>query len=352
MIFSKKKWRLIILWGISIILLIFLFRIRMELKSILSPFIVAMLFAYILNPLVNFIQNKKISSRFLSVILVYVILFSLIIIIGWSIIPALVVETRKLIIEIPNYTNQVQNIVLQFRESSLNQLPEGFSNVFDENIRRIEEVIINSFTSITEIIVNFFSRILNIVMIPVLTFYFLKDKDFFKGNLINLIPRRWKSKILEIAKDSDRVIGEFLRGRIIVAIFVGIFTAIGLKMLGINYAIVIGLVAGIVDIIPYFGPLIGAIPAVIIAFLQGPIKAIWVIALFFIVQQVEGDIIAPKVIGTSVGLHPVTIILVLLIGGTFFGIIGLILAVPVAAIMKVIVEHIIDYIATTNNHSE
>src|SRR5690554_2988009 len=103
MFFSKKKWRLIILLGISIIILIFLYRIRIKLKSILSPFIVAIMFAYILNPLVNFIQNKKISSRLLSVILVYIALFGLIIIIGWSIIPALFVETRKLIIELPNY---------------------------------------------------------------------------------------------------------------------------------------------------------------------------------------------------------------------------------------------------------
>lgn len=352
MLFSKKRRRTIILCSLGIAFFIFLFRIRIELKSILNPFILAILFAYLLNPLVNFVQNKKIFSRLFSVIIVYILLFSLMIIIGWSIIPALVVEMRKLIIELPNYTKQLQNIIFQFKESNLSRLPDAFSNIFDSNIIKIQEVVINSFTKIIEVIASFFSKIVNIVMIPVLTFYFLKDKDFFKAKLIYLIPKRWKSKILEVAKDSDRVIGRFLRGRIILCIYVGIFTALGLNILKINYAIVIGLVAGIFDIIPYFGPVIGAIPAIIIAFLQEPIKVIYVIVWLFIVQQIEGDIIAPKVIGSSVGLHPVTIILALLAGGTFFGIVGMILAVPFVAIIKVIGEHTIDYIASMDHYVE
>ena len=122
----------------------------------------------------------------------------------------------------------------------------------------------------------------------------------------------------------------------------GVSTTIALALLKINFAFIIGMLAGLADIIPYFGPVIGIIPAVFFAILESPIKALWVIIIFTIIQQVENDIITPKVVGESVGIHPVTVMLSLIIGGRFFGILGMVLAIPVVAILKIIYSHFVE----------
>lgn len=140
----------------------------------------------------------------------------------------------------------------------------------------------------------------------------------------------------------DKSISQFIRGRIIVGIFVGITTTIALFILNIDFAFSIGMLAGIADIIPYFGPVIGIIPAVFFALLEGPLKALWVIITFTTIQQIENNIITPKVVGESVGIHPVTVIISLILGGGFFGILGMILAIPVVAVVKILYSYIVE----------
>ncbi len=349
MTFSKKKWQLLFLIIIGILFFILIFRIRGELMEILSPFIWSIIFAYLLNPLVNFLQEKKVN-RSLAILITYLLLTGVFIVIGWAIIPVIIKETKNLMGDLPYYTEQVQDFLFMIRKSTETQLPGIFNDFIENSISSVESRIVNGVRSVSITIVDFFSGVLDIVMIPIVTYYFLKDKEYFNKIVIQLIPKKWRTKVIEMAKDSDRVIGGFIRGKIIVAIFVGVLTAFGLYLLNINYAIIIGIITGIIDIIPYFGPVIAAIPATMIAFFQNPIKVVWVIILFVIVQQIEGDVIGPKVIGSSVGLHPVAIIFSLLMGGTFFGVIGMIVAVPVAGTVKVIGKHIINYIATNDDN--
>lgn len=347
--FPKKKKQLFLLILAGILFFMLLFHIRENLKSILSPFVWAIVVAYLLDPLVNFIQRERLK-RSLAILIVYLLVIGMFIIIGWSIVPAIIEETKKLIIDIPYYAEQIEEFLLIVRESSESQLPGSVNSLLENSIATVEDLIINGIRNIYLSVVSFFSGILNIVVVPVVTYYFLKDKEYFTKLIIQFIPKRWRTKIIEVAKDSDKVIGGFIKGRIIIAIFVGIFTVLGLYLLGIDYAIIIGILTGIIDIIPYFGPVIAAIPAIIIAFFQSPIKVVWVIILLFIIQQVEGDIIAPKIMSSNVGLHPVIIIFSLLIGGTFFGIMGMILAIPATATIKVIGKHVINYIATSNDN--
>ncbi|MCR1897947.1 AI-2E family transporter [Irregularibacter muris] len=343
MIFKRRTWLLGLFYVIVFLILYFLLKIRAQLFSILSPFIIAIAFAYLLNPLVNFVQKKGVG-RFYSVLLVYLLFIGLIVILGWSVIPTIVDETSKLVSDLPDYAEQVQKIVKNFRESSKNQLPESINNIINQNINRIEDIAIHSLQKISSIVINFFSRFLNIIIVPILAFYFLKDKDEFKRRITLLIPQKWRTEILEISTSVDKVLGSYIRGQILVATFVGGSTAIGLYLLDVKYALVIGLIAGIVDVIPYFGPVIGAVPAMIVAFIQQPIKALWVLILIAIIQQLESGIVSPKIIGSSVGLHPVAIILSLFIGGSFFGVVGMILAVPFTATIKVIGTHLMNYI--------
>lgn len=342
---KNKKWIKWLIYVIGIIIIYLIFTIRVKLLSILNPFILAIVLAYLLNPIVNFVENKGVK-RILSVLIVYLLFIAIIVTLGWTIIPSIVDETSKLISDLPEYANQVQDFIKDFRESNQTRLPNSVNQIINDNVDKIETVAINSLKRISSFVIDFFSQFLNLILVPIIAFYFLKDKDKFKRGMISLIPQRWREEILDVSSDIDDAIGNFIRGQIIVALFVGGLSALGLYILKIKYALVIGVIAGLTNVIPYFGPFIGALPALIVALIQSPSKVLWVAGLFTIIQQTEGGIISPNIIGSTVGLHPVAIILSLLVGGSFFGIIGMILAVPVAATIKVIFKHIVKRITT------
>jgi predicted PurR-regulated permease PerM len=155
------------------------------------------------------------------------------------------------------------------------------------------------------------------------------------------IPKGIRDQVINISRDIDNLLSRFIRGQLIIAMIVGVLSIIALVVLKVQFAFLIGTIAGVTNIIPYFGPIIGAIPAIIVALLDEPMKAIWVIIAFFIIQQTESAILSPKIVGESVGLHPVFVILVLLIGGELFGVIGLIFAIPIAASIKIILNHLV-----------
>lgn len=188
---------------------------------------------------------------------------------------------------------------------------------------------------------------MNLVVIPIITFYFLNDKNYFIKKTYLTIPKKYRQDAKRLGKEIDRALGEFIRGRIIVAIFVGVSTTILLLVLRVDFALLIGMIAGAVDIIPYFGPVIGIIPAAFFALLESPVKALWVVLIFIGIQQIENNIISPKVIGEGMGIHPITIILSLIIGGGIFGILGMVFAVPVVAIVKILFSFIIEKLNTS-----
>ena len=138
----------------------------------------------------------------------------------------------------------------------------------------------------------------------------------------------------------DNSLGSFIRGQLLISAIVGILIAVGLSIMGVDFALIIGLIAGIFNIVPYFGPIIGAVPAVVFALLKSPLTAVYVVLLFAVVNQVESSIISPNILGEHVGLHPVTVIFSIISGGYLFGILGVILAVPVTSIVKVTLRYV------------
>jgi len=140
---------------------------------------------------------------------------------------------------------------------------------------------------------------------------------------------------LELCSRVNKVVGRFVRGQLIVSVVVGGLVALGLSLLGVRYALFLGVLAGLFDIIPYFGPVLGAIPALVLAFLRDPLTALWTLLMFVAVQQLEGSVLSPKIVGEQVGLHPLTVIFSVLAGGELLGVTGMLLAVPAAATVKV-----------------
>lgn len=351
---KKVKYRF---WIVLIIFIIILFIVKYHLivKRVFFILLFSIIFAYLLNPLVNIVEKKSIK-RVWAVLVVYLTIFFTLSIIFISIIPKIVEEFKSLMQILPSYINQIYSI---FNENyikytkNINNLPIellGIKDAVIENLLKIQNVIVNSTKQFTNSIISGFSKIVTFVLVPILAFYFLKDKELFSKKLCLSIPKEYRRDVIKISREIDFVLGKFIRGQLIVATFVGVATSISLMILRIDFALIIGLIAGLGDIIPYFGPIIGIIPAILFALLDSPGKAIWVIIIFTIIQQIEGNIVSPKIVGESVGIHPVIIIIILLIGGSLFGILGMLLAVPFAAIMKVIVSFIIEKITDNMRH--
>jgi len=189
------------------------------------------------------------------------------------------------------------------------------------------------------IVIGMFTRIISWILTPILTFYFLMDKDYFIERLKALIPKKNKEETIYLFKEIDTALSEFIRGRLLMAVAVGITTTIFLFAMGIEFAIVIGFITGIADIIPYIGPFLGFVPAVIFAFISSPIKALWVGIFFILIQWGENNILGPKILGKTTGMHPLTILLAIIVGGTMFGVLGMLLSVPFVSVMIILYRY-------------
>lgn len=334
----KKKIRIFILIIIPLILIILNFSI---LSSILSPFFISIIFAYLLDPIVDILEKKGFKRTF-SIVIVFFIFFFGIGIFAFYFIPILIKEISTLLQNIPQYSKGVQDIIHSIQNTLYkSNLPNGIKSIVTKNITLIESFISNSLDRAINTIINMFSNIFEIVIIPVITFYLLKDSDYFKKQLILLMPSKYRNNILALGIEIDTVIGKYIKGQIVTGFFVGALTTIVLLIINVRYALILGIFTGLVEIIPYFGPFIAAIPTVSIALIDSFRKAIFAVLGFIIIQQIENNFLTPKIIGDSVGIHPVYVILALIIAGKFFGIFGLIIAVPLFASIKLIIRYII-----------
>lgn len=348
---SKKYIINLFILILFIYILIKIYQEAAIIKELLYTVFISLILAYLLNPLVNLLEKRKIKRTY-GVLLVYIIGIAVITLLVITIVPNMVNELKILGEDLPIYFNDLNNLFNKYYNiytENMNNLPSEFTSIkdsIDQNISKIQGVMINSIKMVTTLIFSLLTKIISIILIPVLTFYFIKDKEYFKKKIILLIPKAFRNDIIHISRQINDVLSSFIRGQLIVATFIGIATSLGLLFLKIKFGVIIGLIAGIFSIIPYFGPIIGIVPAVLFALLDKPIKILWVVILFTLIQQFEGDILSPKIVGNSVGLHPITVMISLLVGGSLMGMLGLLLAVPIVAILKIIVNSIIERITS------
>ena len=337
MILTKKHVRLTIIVAFLIVGSYFIWLVR----NGLYPFIIGLFLAYLLNPAVCFLENKGIK-RCWAIVLVYLILFSILIGGGSQFIPMLVHELESFGDELPQMANKVEELIQMIQNQYQNSgLPFSMRVALDQTVVKVENEMQVFVTSVAQGIVNTLSHIIGLAISPVLAFYLLHDWYLIKEELLSLLPGRWRPEIISIFKDINKILNGVIRGQILIAVIVGVLVSIGLYLLDLRYALLIGILAGVLDVIPYFGAVIGAAPAVMMALLYSPILALKVAVLFLLVHQLEGTIIQPKILGESVGLHPLSVIFFVFIGGELGGLVGMLIGVPLAAIGKVLVRHVI-----------
>jgi len=298
----------------------------------------AVLLAYLLNPLVSVIEKRG-TPRTWAILLVYLALFFFTAGVFLYGVPRIIEQLDRLAETIPQYTRQVQEIVesVQSRYISLG-IPDGMRQIIDERIRWVEDIILQQVKLTIASLIGVAGYIFKMLLAPVLAFYFLKDLQLIKNKSISALPEEWRKDVTGLLHEIDQVLGSFIRGYLFVAAIVGGLTTVSMALLGVEFALMLGLVAGITELIPYFGPVIGAVPAVGLAILHSKWLAVKVAFAFLIIHQLEGNIISPKILGDKVGLHPLVVIFSLFTGGELYGLTGMLLAVPVTAVLRVILN--------------
>ncbi len=302
---------------------------------------ISIIIAFIINPAVNKLEEKKLT-RGQGTLLVYLSILLIFIVLGFIVVPKIHSEGKKFIVNLPDnfkfLMTKIEDIFNNFKtdNTSINSYIADFENTIQKAIGSFQKGLVSWLTSIFSSIQGGFSKIVGAVLVPIITFYFVVDKDKILKRVNDRIPDKYRDDFLYLYNNINIAMHDIVRGRFIMAIFVGIATMIMLFILRIEFAVVIGVITMIADIIPYFGPFLGFLPALLFALMQSPIKAIWVSVFFVLIQWIENNIVGPKVLGSSTGLHPLVILLSIIVGGGMFGVWGMILAVPIVAIILII----------------
>lgn len=333
---KKERWRWFFLVGVVFFGGILLLSVR----SILSPFIVAFILAYLLSPVVEGLIHRGLGRK----ISITVVFLGIILILGLTlffILPKLYMELSKLSAVLPGTVHAMEQYIQDFRSNFRSAgLPNQVVTVFDGHLGKGETFLAEKLQDFLETLPELLASTSLLILSPVIAIYLLADWKRIQTGFLRIVPQRWRVDWQRLIQDISHIVRCFLRGNLIVAVIVGILCGIGVKLVGMDYALLIGVLCGVFDLIPYFGPLIGAIPSILLGLIQSPIMAIKVAAVILVVQQIEGNIISPKLMGDSVGLHPLGIVFALLAGGELFGFWGMLFSVPLAAVLRVIIRHI------------
>lgn len=307
--------------------------------SLLYPFILAFLIAYLLNPIVSSLQKIGLN-RFWSILGVYVIFAAVLLLGGIFLVPLLIGELSALGQVIPQVMEKSKESLLWLNQFYLNTpIPEVMRQEIGNLFQLLQQEVNHTLTSLIGTVMFLFEHALDLLISPILAFYILYDWEQLFDQWLKRLPRSYHRPFIHLLKDLDIVLSGIIRGQLLVALIVGALATLVLWLMGLPYALLFGIIAGILDLVPYFGAFLGSLPGVAVALLDSPQKALQVALLFFLIQQVESCVICPRILGESTGMHPLSVIFFLLLGGELFGILGLLLALPVAAFGKVLLQH-------------
>lgn len=340
----------LLFWTIELLLLFlvlfvgtkitFLFQpIAILISTLFAPILVSVFLYFLFAPIIDFLERKKIP-RSIGIIILYVGLILIAVVSIVNVFPTLMEQFKDLVNKMPRIVDQTTN-QLGLLEDWLGSQNYVEIKDIEQKVADYAVVFIGGITGGIGAIFSVLSNVTLIILtVPFILFYMFKDGHKFPKAMSSFLPPSLRNEAIHIAKETSETLASYIQGQTLVCIFVGIGTFIGYSIIGLQNALILGLVAAITNIIPYFGPFIGGAPAVIIAALISPKLALLVVLIILIVQQIDSNLISPYIMGKKLNIHPLTIILLLLFAGNFAGVLGMILAVPTYAICKVVVVNI------------
>lgn len=314
------------------LLLYFLYLI----KDILAVLFVALIISSAVDPSVDWMQRKKIP-RALGILFIYAAFFIVFSFAVYMIIPPIIEEAGELA---SNFPRILDKIISSFATIKGYALEHGILDNIKNNFGSISSNLQTAAGGVFSTVTGIFGGIFSFVLVLVLTFYMVVEEDAIKKLIFSLAPSAHQTYVMQLMNRMQKKMGLWLRGQLILSFIIFLLAYIALLSLKVKYALVLALFAGLTEFIPYLGPMLGAIPAVFIAFTQDPIKAVFVVISFYVIQLLENNYIVPKVMRKVVGLNPIISISVLMIGFKVAGVVGAILSIPVATAISVFVRDI------------
>ncbi|QOY34107.1 AI-2E family transporter [Anaerobacillus isosaccharinicus] len=348
---SQYKW---FRYGIGIIMLFlilylgtlvqFIFRpIVVFVETLFVPFLLAGVLYYLFRPIVNLLDKKKVPKT-LAIILIYLSVVGLISLLILLVGPILQRQVNSLVNNFPYLINEIRALFIQLQENewfnrfqatetlSLNKISENMTQYINQAFNVISTNISGLIGFVANVVIIF-------IIIPFILFYMLKEGEKAPNQVLKLLPEKQRIEGRKILSDMDVKLSSYIQGQILVSLCVGILMYAGFLIVGIEYSLILALIAMFTNVIPFVGPWIGTVPALIVAIIHSPLMVAKVLIVIVVVQQFESNFISPQIMGKKLAVHPLTIILLLIVAGRFAGIVGMLLAVPTYAVCKVFISH-------------
>ncbi|MEK4064217.1 MULTISPECIES: AI-2E family transporter [Paenibacillus] len=306
---------------------------------ILIPMLLAVFFYYILRPLIPLLEKWKLK-RTPAILLIYLFLFIIVMAFFGGVWPPLKSQLINLVQNAPHLFNLLNDKIVELEKTGV------FSKIFPEDfslLSQLNEYLNKGFTLLTSYVTGLFSAVSNLAIIlftfPILLFYMLKEGDKFGKIIVRAVPKRSREKISTITKEIDAALSSYIVSRVVVNLALGVLMYFGFLLIGLPYALVLTLIAVIMNFIPYFGAIISSVPIVIVGLVESPAVGLWALVIILLAQQVQDNIISPLVFGKSLDIHPITTTVLVLGVGNFFGFIGMLIIIPVYMVIKIISKH-------------
>jgi predicted PurR-regulated permease PerM len=318
------------------------------LAPVLMPFAVAAMLAYLGDPLVDRLERVGLNRAWAATI-VFVVLLVAVIGVLLLLVPLVVRQIENLVDNLPRYGAWAQNVAWPWLQGRLHLDPHTFDSdrlleAIKSHLGSIGDVAGTVLGKVSRSGVGIAMWLTNLVLIPVVAFYLLRDWDRLVGMIDRMLPRSVQPTIAHLARESDRILGAFVRGQMLVMLALGVFYGAGLGLVGLAVGPLIGMVAGLLSFVPYLGFIIGFVAAMIAALVQyGDWTHLLLVGgVFLLGQLLEGYVLVPKLVGDKIGLHPVAVIFAVLAGGYLFGFLGVLLALPAASVIMVLLRYLIE----------
>ncbi len=320
----------------KIIFIILCFVFLYLIKDVLVILFLAIIIASAVSPFANWLEQRKIPRLF-GVLILYLAIFGLVIFLLSLVVPFLSLEIGQLTQALPKFISNLSGALEKAQQTTTTHYFDFFSEI-QNLLDSFSQFLQISAGSALNLVVNIFGGVLSFVAVIIISFYLSVMKQGIAGFIRSVLPAKYEDYVISLWKRAEHKVGRWLQAQLLLAFSVGLFVFVGLSLLNVKYALLLGIVAMLLEIVPIVGPVISAIPGIILAFAQSPVLGLWVLVFYVAVQQIEAHVLAPLILGKTLGLNPITVIIALLIGGTLAGVIGILLSVPVAVIIVEILD--------------
>lgn len=353
--FEKLKASKLMYWSVELLVLATLIFVSTKIdfvfkpvgtffSTLFGPVLIAGFLYYLLNPIVNLLTRVTKMKRIYGIVIVLLLLLGTLVWVVLAVIPSLVTQLASLAENTPQFIKGLQDWLTEIAknpalqnidiEAQINKLDISYGSL-------IQKFLSGLSSSLGSIVGGVATTAVTVITVPFILFYMLKDGYRLVPNIQRFFPKNSRDEIVELLGEMNHTLSSYISGQAIECVFVATCTFIGYQIIDVQYAFLFGVVAGVTNLIPYLGPYLGLLPAVLVTVFNEPIKALLCCVVVLVVQQLDGNIIYPNVIGKSLKIHPLTIILVLLVAGNIAGLLGIFLGVPFYAICRTIVIFVV-----------